>query len=432
MGIYRIIRKLPGVSSVGDRIKHRFECLENENIILSRQIIDNRMRLKVLKGERINILFLCHRPAVWGSMKSIYESLCRDEWFNVMIVTIPQRTASGEYDDEGVDSFFQGQNVISGYNREKNTFIDLKELQPDYVFYQQPYNVNYIPEYRSDVVSKYARICYLAYFTYMDNLTQGNPYDECYPLDFLKDVSYFFAQYDSEAEYLMGRMALLQPYRPHIEITGYPKYDYLERCREKDSDIWKHREWEGHFRVIWTPRWTTNEHCCHFFDYKDHILELCEQQQDIELVFRPHPQSWLEWEHTGEFTRKEAEQYKARYEKMNNAVIDATPEYLNTFYHSDCLVTDTSSLVPEYLLTGKPVIYCNREESTNKFQRGKGFSNALYWVESWDELEKTILMLKRGEDPLRNLRENILKKYYDRKVTAGDKIADFIRRGLFV
>lgn len=431
MGIYCIIRKLPGVSLVVDRMKDRFECLENENIILSRQIIDNRIRLKALRGEKIHVLFLCHRPAVWGSMKSIYERLCDDKNFKVTIVTIPQLTITGEYDDEGVDSFFHGENTVQGYRRDTDTFIDLKELQPDYVFYQQPYNMNYIPEYRSEVVSKYARICYLAYFTYMDNLAQGNPYDECYPLDFLRDVSYFFSQYDSEAEYLQNRVATLQPYRPRIEITGYPKYDSIECYREQDSDVWKNKEWSGHFRVIWTPRWTTNEHCCHFFDYKDKILELCRRMPDIELVFRPHPQSWMEWEHTGEFTRVQAEQYRTEYDELNNAAIDNTAEYLGTFYHSDCLITDTSSLVPEYLLTGKPVIYCNREKSTNKFQRGIGFSDALYWVESWEELEKTILRLKHGEDPLREIRKDISTKYCDRKTTAGEKITEILKRDIF-
>lgn len=431
MSIYNFFSYIPGISYVKRKINSKFENLENEIVVLSRQAIENRIQLKILRKERINVLFLCHRPAVWGSMKSIYENLCQDERFRVTIVTIPQINAEGRCEKEVGNDFFQGEHIIQGYDYEKKKFLDLKKLEPDYFFYQQPYNTNYIPEYRSNIISKYAKVCYLAYFTYMDNLTKENPYDECYPLDFLRDVSFYFAQYSSEATYLQNRLRDNWVFKPRIEITGYPKYDNLERYRDQDSTVWKHKEWEGHFRIVWTPRWTTNENCCHFFLYKDRMLELCRKYPEIELVFRPHPQSWIEWEHTGEFSKENAQEYKKQYKILDNASIDETPEYLGTFYHSNCLITDTSSLIPEYLLTGNPVIYCYSEKSTNKFEKGKGFSNAMYWVENWGELVEVLNKLKIGEDPLKKARQEIIKTYYIPEKSAGNKIADLIKEDAF-
>ena len=38
---------------------------------------------------KINVVFVCHRPNVWGSLKSIYEECIKDDRFNVSIVAIP-------------------------------------------------------------------------------------------------------------------------------------------------------------------------------------------------------------------------------------------------------------------------------------------------------------------------------------------------------
>lgn len=426
MNIYHMLLKFPVVSKVRKKLLTKYECLEDENDMMARQLVDLRIQVKALKGEKINVVFLCHRPAVWRSTKSIYEFLKQDERVNCMIVTFPQLTPSGKYDDEKADEYFLGnEDLVNGFDKKTEKFIDLKTLNPDYVFYQQGYNSIYIPEYRSDVVSKYAKICYLSYFTYMANLKNGGVDDECYQLDFLKNVSFFFAQDSSETEYLEKRLAELK-IKPLVTMTGYPKYDNLDEYMDSDSEAWQGRNWSGKFRIIWTPRWTTNENASHFFDYKDKLLDFCNDNQNIDFLFRPHPQSWVEWNHTGEFPEKEANEYKAKYNNIENAIIDSTSEYLRTFYHSNCLITDTSSVVPEYFLTGNPIIYCYEDNSRYQFERGKGFSDGLYWVNNWNELNEILKMLIKGEDPLKEKRIQLISNYLDKKNSAGSNIGTVI------
>lgn len=50
----------------------------------------------------------------------------------------------------------------------------------------------------------------------MNNLANGGVDDECYQLDFLRDVSFFFAQYDSEKKYLESRLENVRGKKPMI------------------------------------------------------------------------------------------------------------------------------------------------------------------------------------------------------------------------
>lgn len=432
MGLYNIALQVPIVSKTIKKVSSRFDTIENENRILARQVVDLRIQLKALKGEKINVVFLCHRPAVWRSTKSIYEYLRKNPRVKCSIVTFPQLTPSGEYDDEKADEYFDGnEDWVGGFNKESQTFMDLKTLEPDYVFYQQGYNSIYVREYRSNVVSSYAKICYLSYFAHLEDLVNNGVADECYQMDFLRDVSMFFAQTRGEEKWLQDNICKHMSVPMKVFLTGYPKYDNLEEYKEGDSQAWKGRTWQGKFRIIWTPRWTTNENACHFFTYKDKLLEFCQRNPTVDFLFRPHPQSWVEWEHTGELPKDKAVEYKQRYNSIDNAFIDEQADYLRTFYHSDCLVTDTSSVMPEYFLTGKPIVYCYNDRSRNQYQYNKGMSRAFYWVKTWEELEKTLDMLKQGDDPLREKRDCMISEFLREKGNAGKRIGDIILHDAF-
>ena len=426
-----VIKKIPILTNIIDIFVRKFNTIEDENMILAQQMINTRLLFKREKKEKVNVVFICHRPAVWRSMKSIYEELKKDERFKITIVSIPQITPKGEFDDEGADEYFKCEDSIVGFDNKTKKFLDIRELRPDYVFFQQPYNSIYPQQYRSSIISKYAKICYLSYFTFLDNLTIQDVSDECYPFDYFRNISLFFSQNDKEKKYLENRLSDFRAYRPKICLTGYPKYDNLDEYRLNDSDVWNYLKWEGHFRLLWTPRWTTNENSCNFFEYKDKLLEYCSKHKNIDFIFRPHPQSWIEWENTGELKKKAADEYKNRYEQHVNTSIDTSSDYLNTFYHSDCLITDTSSIVPEYFLTGKPIIYCFRENSRFIFDRHETYGEGMYWVKTWEELKKTLSMLENGEDPIKEKRQKLIEKYFEKNGTAGKKIVDEIVKDAF-
>ena len=105
------------------------------------------------KKDKICVVFLCQYTQSWSKISPVYEQMKSDSRFETYIVTV--------YDDvcgfKEEDTFNYISNL--GYDNIVRTtdsthIYDIKELNPQYVFYQRPYD-RYLPEeYRSNIVSK--------------------------------------------------------------------------------------------------------------------------------------------------------------------------------------------------------------------------------------------------------------------------------------
>jgi hypothetical protein len=193
-----------------------------------------------------------------------------------------------------------------------------------------------------------------------------------------------------------------------------------------ESEAWSFGRAGGKYRILWTPRWCTNEGNCNFFDYKDDVLAYCDEHSDVDFVFRPHPQAFLAWNASGELPEAEAERYRRQYAVRANAKIDGSRTYLSTFYSSDCLISDISSIIAEYFLTGKPVVYCHKKDCFNDFSRK--LSEGFYWVRDRKELFAALDMLRSGEDPLKETRQRLIQTEFSIPLSgAGNHIKDIIK-----
>lgn len=394
-----------------------------------------KQTVRNLANKKINIVFVCHRPAIWGSLKTVYEECIKDPKFNVTIVTIPnkkQLPGAGLtheiYESEGAENFFQKYSckIINGYNYKTKKWFNLKSLNPDYLFFQTPYNICRPKQYNSEIVSKYCKLCYVHYGML---IFKGEVQESVYPPDFFKHTHFVFSE-NQEQKKVMEDLAKKIQSKLSCIITGYPRFDGLEAYQNANSAIWNFPKSNEKKRVIWTPRWCTNENNCHFFEYKDKLLDYVEKNQDIDFIFRPHPQAFLEWNATGELPEEQANAYKKRYSLCPNAKIDTQKEYLTTFYSSDFMITDISSILIEYFLTQKPIIYCHRTNHFNDF--GLKLAEGFYWVRNWEELQKTIEMLKAGQDPLHDVRQKIIKEnFYINPQGAGYTIKELIKKDFY-
>jgi len=377
------------------------------------KVIARRLRQKKAQKEPVNVVFVCHRPAVWESLHSVYDALVADPHFHVTIVAIPNKVElpgvwfdHEEYHSEGAEEFWKDYGCINGYNYETGEWLDLKELKPDYVFFQQPYNVTRCPAYRSKAVSRYARIAYIDYFV---PLAFGEIYVECTPADYLRDLSFFFTQNEKDTAFIQNRFKSIPENKCAVVNTGFPRYDHIQDYANSECSFWND---QNSFKIIWTPRWTTNEGNCHFFDYKDSFTRLCKDMPEIELAFRPHPQAFKEWEFTGEFTKEQREAYLREFEH-SNMHLDQSGNYLPLLFHSDCLVTDRSSIITDYLCTYKPVIYCAGTDSAGStVDIEEAYLNAMYTVKDWHELREVLDMLMHHEDPLLQTRKETVEQYF--------------------
>jgi len=411
---------------LGERIEkiRRIETyLEQESMLLAESSIDVRLKMKKVAGEKVRVLFICHRPQVWNSLKTVYEAFRSDPAFETMILAVPNKKqlpekglGHEEYESEGAEEFWKEYGCIDGYDYEKREWLDLRDLYPDYVFFQQPYNITRPAQYKSWIVSKYAKLCYVSYGY---QILGNELFDSMYPADFMKAVSFYFAADQYYCADISQKLKTDNNHFTRIYTTGFPRFDLISPEAGEEKDM---------FCALWTPRWSTEENNCFFFEYKDKLLTYCDKNERFSLIFRPHPQAFLNWNATGELPEKEADAYRLEYERRENARIDESGDYLTAFQASDCLIADATSLMTEYFLTGKPIIYCHRVDWFTV--AGKKMAEGFYWVRSWEELCAALEMLRRGEDPLKEKRQEIIREFFPhlRKICAGYEIKEIIKR----
>ena len=173
--------------------------------------------------------------------------------------------------------------------------------------------------------------------------------------------------------------------------------------------------------VLWTPRWNyfTNVGGSHFLEYKDNFNDLRKKYPDLEMYIRPHPNLFGYMTSTGRMTEKEVEDYK-NFLNDNKIILDETPRYNDIIETADINITDITSIMIDFFLTGKPIIYCPC--NFNMLGDFKDMESGLYIANSWAEVEKYLEMLLRGEDPLKEERRRIFELLRQRHKNASKNI----------
>lgn len=430
--IKSIVKNLPGIKTLVNKNQALTKQLEESRyqaVKIAREAIDLRLKLKRINGEKINVVFVCHRPAVWESLHSVYDSLKADDSFNTYIVAIPNKKELPDlglihevYESEGAEEFWKSYGCINGYDYETKEWFDLKTLKPDYVFFQQPYNITRCEEYKSWNVALYAKICFVPYGI---QIVGGEVFESVHPRDFMNCVSLYFATDSYNYRDLKERFFETGNYFTIIKLSGFPRFDqYIYEKNDIDT-IWKYKGKEKKYRILWTPRWCTNEGASTFFEYYKKILKYARNNTDVEIVFRPHPQAFVEWNSTGEMPRKDQLLFRKECEEAG-ILIDESPEYVSTLKSTDCFLTDITSLMGEYLITRKPIVYCHKKDLFTEL--GSKIANTFYKTSSWDEIENTLSLLKSHIDPKSELREDIIENtLYLQAGDVGKNIANLIK-----
>lgn len=342
------------------------------------------------RDKKIKIIFICQYGQGFGKLRTVYEKMQGDERFSVNIVAVPENISNI---DMTVYDFFReqyGKNVINAWQNGK--WFDIRNENPDYVFIQRPYD-QYLPaEYRSAEVSKYAKVCYVDYaILLIDSLK-----DVCLNKLFFRNVYMFFADSKNTVSYNVRRFKRSHKKgRRKTMCIGYPAFEDFINGKGDEN------EKSDTFKIVWTPRWTEDKKLggSSFMKYKYKVVKLPEKIESCELIFRPHPMTFSHMIETNRMSEDEVERYLEEYKTKNNLTYDDKMDYAKTFWQSDVLFTDMSSVIVEYFLTGKPIVYCNTNAQPGELL--KEILSVSYVVNTWDEAVEVLSRLAKGNDELK-------------------------------
>lgn len=363
-----------------------------------------------LKSDKKTIMFLIEFPQSWSVVNSIYEEAKKKEDVQVYVVAVPQ-LQSGAKETNIVDLknpaleylTEQGIDVIKA-NKDDNTWVDLRAYNPEYIIYTRPY-IGYYPEvYRTHKTSRYAKLIYIPYAY---GMLGDKMLSVVLPEHF---ICYMHRVYFANESRMIEMKNSLSWYRQNMKkrlmYKGFPRFDMLDLNNfNGDSD--------KIYTIAWMPRWSASDDVegqkmSHFLTYKDQFIEYVSENQDINLIIRPHPLMFSSYISKGVMTEEEVEEFRALCAK-NNVVIDEKKDCFETINTADVLVADYTSLIAEYFMTGKPVVFCDSVDGLNV--EGEKICSRLYNADSFDKVVDCIDSLKSGNDEMLAVRKALINEF---------------------
>lgn len=375
-------------------------------------------RLQQLRIEKIQtsggatILFIASSLSMWR-YEELINVLKNDARFNVHIILYPFVTYSIDSQRQSIDqleSYFNSESIIyvNGFLHNFDIENYVKNIDPDILFYQMPYDGVYNN--------------YLEYDNHLDKLI-------CYTHYGMSTIGGGRGN-NSKFHNLAWRIYLRTKIHQQIAI----KETYNKGCNtvvvgennhDKIRDKKSFYEWRNlnscTKKIIWAPHWSVLPgHALYrdsFLWLSEFMLQVADSYRGkIEIVFKPHPNlKSLLYQHP-QWGKQKTNAYFEAWRKGKYTNVEEG-DYKSLFATSDALIHDSGSFVAEYLFTENPVLFTCKSKGAirkehNKF--GKMCYDLHYFASTTNEIKQFINgVLLKGIDPLKKKRQkfynNILK-----------------------
>lgn len=407
-------------------------CYNNFRVARGQYLTERNRIARTRTNEKMRIVFIVQRTEVFNSVRPIFEAAVANDKCEVYLLPLPR--CSNEHEEllwntyASVVKFchqLYGGTVIDTYDFETKTYYNLTELMPDYIFLNMPYTIQYPDVYSLEKLALIAKICYVPYGYVISNAKKySGLHASLFYVDLMKHISFLFADGDVSYTYCKkNRMWLSELlFGKRLYNIGYPRFDTI--------DVHEVRPMGN--TVLWLPRWTVANQIdsgnlgSHFFDYSDRLLEYINGQEHYRLVIRPHPLMFENYIKHGLMSEQDVLAYKEVMKNNGKFSLDEKPSYDDAFDTANVLVADCSSVIIEFFLRGKPIIYCgNREELATQIG---DVTKTFYYVNGWEQLKKVLDDLKDGIDPLKEERLVAVEQFKAGTQNAGEAILNVLRK----
>lgn len=403
------------------RIRH-YLCIVYNRFVLCYKHIYKLLLIKRNKiignTKTIHIAFIVQMPAVWDKVQNVFEMFNTYKNVNVELLQVP------EFDIENCQltsqfcSYYKNKypkTKITKVGDGTNIKIKLRKANFDYIFYERPYS-HFLPKSLwPSFLYPYTKLCYIPYGYSGSDIFISKTNS----IDFIKYLTFYFTLSDSNKRSLLEFINNTERAYSRFVSLGYPNLEnYLQlNTHFKDSTCNKSV-------ILWTPRFTYDKSVggSHFFEYKDDIIN--EKLLDkIKLVFRPHPLMFETFIRDNLMKRSDVDEILKKLSDFHVVYDNQRPIY-DSIVHSNILITDYSSILINYFLTGKPIIYC-----PSKYRLNSDFSkilNCIYVANNSKELKGHIDNLLKGNDYLKSKRQELINSDFVYHKGSTKRIVDYI------
>lgn len=318
-----------------------------------RRIYQERIRLIRERGTA-KVVFLVSNLAMWR-LQSLYDILVMDKRFSSHILLLPFAQFS---EDERIACMKELRNYFTekGIPFTDSTTLQhpeqyYEELDPDIVFYPQPY------EHLYDNYAEFSKNTHrLSVYVPYAALTVEQPWVFNTPQGRVGWRNYF----ESRDIVRVARHYSWSGGR-NLRACGYILGDLFSSSTVKD--VWKPQAHKKK-RIIWAPHFSgVNPNGLlkrgSFLWMSDLMQEIAVQYKDVlQIAFKPHPRLQTELENAPGWGLERTEAYYHWWENQDNTQLERG-QYIDLFKSSDAMIHDCGSFTIDYLYTGKPVLFAS-------------------------------------------------------------------------
>ena len=318
--------------------------------------VHEKLLAKSRGKEKIRVVFLEIFDSSW-KMDSVFKTMLNDPYFEPIILVCPY-TVYGEQrmlvEMKRCLAFFNKQKypVIESWNAENNKWVNLKELNPDLLFLNNPHKLTR-NEYYEDAYLNYLS-CYVPYHyevgQYNNNQSQYNQF-------FHNAIWKIFAPHKTSIKVYKSTCATKGK---NVVLTGYP---HAERLLTKNhlqniASVWKGDK--SKIRVIWAPHHTIDSPelpYSNFLKYAEFFKQIAKKfENEVQWCFKPHPILKSKLQNHADWGREKTEEYYEFWKNQSYSQLNEG-DYVDLFCESTAMIHDSGSFLAEYLHVNKPVLY---------------------------------------------------------------------------
>lgn len=347
----------------GDEIKHKLDACVKE----IRADIADKVKIE------LKVVFMPYKASMWTSLESVWKAAMEDSDCEAKVVVIPYHTLdnNGNPDEFVYEADKFPKDVpVTHYDD-----YDIAQEQPDMIFIHNPYdggnNLTRVPEryYSYNLKNNTEMLIYSPYGL----MGYHNPAHGAFMCD--TSAVFFSDKVLVQSEKVKEIYVNQGVGRDKIIAIGSPKVDAVIEGLKKT--IVCPKEWEDKLKN--RKVFLMNTHLSYFINgylykkkhpekmdfaqfYHKRIINFILERKDCALIWRPHPllKEMLKSRNMVE-SLEFVEQLEKQIEESDNGVMDRLGDYGISFGLSDALFTTYSSIIPEYMISGKPVyIYEDR------------------------------------------------------------------------
>lgn len=216
---------------------------------------------------------------------------------------------------------------------------------------------------------------------------------------------------------------------------GNGKFDGIYHSTKEKKYLEGWEKLQGKITVLWATSHGLFDHTVTrflTFDlYAKVIFEYIKNNEEIGLIFRPHPELISELIENGFWSRNDVDCFRTYCKESPNIIFDDTDTYDAAFSIADGIITDAfCGIAYSALPTLLPI--CTAYRSKNDIPYHKELLNCLYPAYEENDILKFLELIKKRQDPGLELRKEFLKIYirhFDGK--NGFRIKEFIKDKYF-